>query len=158
MNIFYFFVDILYEQYYLGNKSVNRGGNRMALRMGKIMKKIRIDHDEVLADMAKKLKISTSYLSAMETGKRAFPKDFFTGLRKFYAVPDEVMTELVEAAAEGSLKVEVALTAEQSAVLNRLALAELEPKPRPNYDKLRMELVEKRNAVLTRLAIKALRK
>lgn len=130
----------------------------MALRIGKILKKIRIDHDEVLADMAKRLKISTSYLSAIETGKRPLPKGFLAGLKKLYAVPDEVMVELVEADAEGSLKLEVELTAEQSEALTRLAVAELDFKKRPNYEKLRTELGEKRKEVLTRLVGKAIRK
>jgi len=151
-------VYILPRCYYIENESFESGGGWMALRIGKILKKIRIDHDEVLADMAKKLKISTSYLSAIETGKRPLPKGFLAKLRKLYAVPDEVMTALVEADAESLLRMEVELTAEQSEVLTRLALAELDLKKRSTYEKLRTELGEKRKEVLTRLTGKAIRK
>ena len=36
--------------------------------LGKFLRKLRIDHDEYLKDMAQKLNISISYLSAIENG------------------------------------------------------------------------------------------
>lgn len=44
--------------------------------LGKKLRKIRIDNDEISSDMARKLEISVSYLSTIENGKRNVPKDF----------------------------------------------------------------------------------
>ena len=44
--------------------------------LGKKLRKIRIDNDEISSDMARKLEISVSYLSAIENGKRNIPKNF----------------------------------------------------------------------------------
>lgn len=44
--------------------------NKKYTDFGKELKKLRIDLDEKQKDMAKKIGISTSYLSAIELGKR----------------------------------------------------------------------------------------
>ena len=43
---------------------------------GKALRKMRIEKDENMAAMAKKMEISLSYLSAIETGTRAVPDGF----------------------------------------------------------------------------------
>ena len=42
----------------------------MLTEFGKILRKLRIDRQELLRDMAKNLEVSSAYLSAVETGKR----------------------------------------------------------------------------------------
>ena len=42
----------------------------MITPFGKYLRKLRIDHDEKLKDMAAKLGVTGSYLSAVEIGKR----------------------------------------------------------------------------------------
>ena len=42
----------------------------MATALGRFLKKLRLDNDELLFDMAKKIEMPTSTLSAMETGRR----------------------------------------------------------------------------------------
>ncbi len=42
---------------------------------GKFSRKLRIENDELLRDMANKLGVTASYLSAVEIGKRNIPKN-----------------------------------------------------------------------------------
>ena len=46
----------------------------------------RIENNENLFDMAKKLDISLAYLSSIENGKREIPKDFFEKIKKNYSL------------------------------------------------------------------------
>ena len=50
---------------------------------GKVLRKLRIDHSEILGDMAKKLKISPAYLSAIENNGRVIPDDLIAKLFGF---------------------------------------------------------------------------
>ena len=44
----------------------------------------RIEYNENLFDMARKLDISIAYLSSIENGKREIPRDFFEKIKKNY--------------------------------------------------------------------------
>ena len=48
----------------------------MATELGKTLRKIRIDEDERLLDMAKRLGKSAAFLSAVEVGKKSPPSNF----------------------------------------------------------------------------------
>lgn len=54
--------------------------------LGKQTRKLRIDNEELLMDMANKLEISASYLSSIETGKRKVPKEFIQKIESIYKV------------------------------------------------------------------------
>lgn len=59
--------------------------------LGKELRKIRIGRDEVLSDMAKKLRISSAMLSAVEVGSKTAPEDFVARLAEQYGeVADDV--------------------------------------------------------------------
>lgn len=45
----------------------------MLTRFGKQLRKLRIDREERLKDMADRLNVTTAYLSAVENGKRTVP-------------------------------------------------------------------------------------
>ncbi|WP_317855970.1 helix-turn-helix transcriptional regulator [Chakrabartyella piscis] len=45
----------------------------MITSFGKILRKIRIDNNEILKDMAEKLGVTSSFLSAVENGKKKIP-------------------------------------------------------------------------------------
>lgn len=61
--------------------------------LGKEIRKIRIERDEVLFDMAQKLEISPAMLSAIETGSKAAPEDFVERLASQY---EEVAKQRVD--------------------------------------------------------------
>lgn len=66
----------------------------MITSFGKTLRKIRIDRGEILYDMARKLGITSSYLSAIECGKRNIPEDFIDKLQEYYEFTDEELLEL----------------------------------------------------------------
>lgn len=66
----------------------------MITEFGKILRKLRIDNQELLRDMAKKLGVSSAYLSAVETGKRKIPSDWSKKIAALYRMNDEVAQEL----------------------------------------------------------------
>ena len=69
----------------------------MATEYGKYLKKLRIDESEKLADMAKRLGISTSYLSFIENGTREIPPDFSYRVWKEYKLSEDKTKALVAA-------------------------------------------------------------
>lgn len=56
----------------------------MVTEFGKALRKMRIERNEYLKDMADKFGISVAYLSAMENGKRNVPDDFIQKLAELY--------------------------------------------------------------------------
>lgn len=58
----------------------------MITEFGKELRKMRIDNNELLGDMAKNLKMTASYLSAIEIGKRPIPNDFLEKMKEVYSL------------------------------------------------------------------------
>lgn len=54
-------------------------------QLGKELKKLRIELGINLADMARKIEVSSAFLSAIETGKKKAPNDFLAKLANKYA-------------------------------------------------------------------------
>lgn len=63
---------------------------------GKFSRKLRIEHDELLKDMADKLGVTASYLSAVEIGKRNIPKKWEEVIVKAYHLDNTKALELRE--------------------------------------------------------------
>jgi transcriptional regulator with XRE-family HTH domain len=61
----------------------------MLTLFGKFCRKLRIDRGELLKDMADKLGVTPSYLSAVETGIRNVPKDWFEKISSIYALNEK---------------------------------------------------------------------
>lgn len=56
---------------------------------GKYIRKLRIDHNRILADDAEYLQVTESYLSAVEVGKKAVPRSWEPILAALYGIADE---------------------------------------------------------------------
>lgn len=69
----------------------------MVSDFGKQLRKIRIDNNEVLKDMAKKLGITSAYLSAIENGKRDVPKNYVENIVSLYKLNEAAKEELNDA-------------------------------------------------------------
>lgn len=69
--------------------------------LGKLLKKLRVEHNETINDMAEKLDITPSYLSSIGMGKRSLPPHQFELLVKEYT-PDPARMEQLFWAAEFS--------------------------------------------------------
>ncbi|MDO4569030.1 MAG: helix-turn-helix transcriptional regulator [Planctomycetia bacterium] len=72
----------------------------MITSFGKILRKIRIDRNEILLDMAKKLEVAVSYLSAVETNRRAIPESWLATIPKLYHLNEDETQKLYAAALE----------------------------------------------------------
>ena len=66
----------------------------MVSDFGKELRKIRIDNGEVLKDMADKLKVTSSYLSAIENGKRTVPANFVGEIISLYELSEKRQEDL----------------------------------------------------------------
>lgn len=78
---------------------------------GKILRKIRIDHDELLKNMADKLQITSAYLSSIENGKRPIPNTMTRKLAKLYKLSESYEKDLYDA--EDSIKTNIEFNLEK---------------------------------------------
>ncbi len=114
----------------------------MVTEYGKLLRKIRIDQDEILKDMAGKLEITSAYLSSIENGKRPIPVNMTKTIVAKYKLDDFMADSLLEA--EDSIKknVEINLnTANQSQKTVVLSLAR-------QFEQLTDEQLEKIRQIL----------
>lgn len=72
----------------------------MITSIGKFLRKVRIDNNEILADMASKLNVSASFLSAVENGKRKIPSDWNKKISLLYGLNESQSERLDQAIAE----------------------------------------------------------
>lgn len=68
----------------------------MANALGKFLRKIRIDREEVLADMARNLGVSSAFLSQIENGGKKPPKDWENEFLSKYNLSEEQEKEFRE--------------------------------------------------------------
>ncbi len=74
----------------------------MITAFGKELRKIRIDSNEVLRDMAQKLGVSSSFLSAVEVGRKNVPNGWCEKIASEYNLNDEQLA-LLQKLAEQSI-------------------------------------------------------
>lgn len=65
--------------------------------IGKFLKRLRIENGEVLLNMAQKLGVTPSFLSAVELGKKKMPYEWNLKIRSAYSLTPEQEDELDEA-------------------------------------------------------------
>lgn len=81
----------------------------MLTLFGKFIRKLRIDHGELLKEMADKLNVTSSYLSAVETGKRNVPQEWPEKITQLYQLNSEQCSELRSAIEGSQLSVKIDL-------------------------------------------------
>ena len=82
----------------------------MSTQLGEMLRLIRIKTGDSMRQMAEKLGLSSSYLSAIENGKRNVPKDFDSVVEAHYELTSQQVKDLKEAIALTSESVKVDLT------------------------------------------------
>lgn len=82
----------------------------MITAFGKALRKLRIDHNEVLRDMASRLEVSASFVSAVESGKKKIPSTWIQKLTELYSLSSEETNALYNAAQESITDVKLNLT------------------------------------------------
>ena len=85
--------------------------------IAKFLRKLRIDNDQSLGDMADKIDFSAAYLSAIENGKRIAPEEMKDKLFEKYSLSDEQKLEFARLVAESREKVEIGLKGIQQDIL-----------------------------------------
>lgn len=90
----------------------------MITSIGKFLRKIRIDRGEVLRDMANHLGVSSSFLSAVENGKKKFPEAWKDKLTELYNLSSQQVSEMEEAILDSSKAIEINM--ENASLSNRL--------------------------------------
>ncbi len=75
----------------------------MLTPFGKFCRKLRIDHGELLKDMADNLGVTSSYLSAIENGKRNVPLKWVSQLTEIYSLDQEMYNNLKEVAKQSKI-------------------------------------------------------
>lgn len=81
----------------------------MLTTLGKFLRKVRIDHGEILKNMADHLCVSVSFLSAVENGKKKVPEDWEEKIVRAYQFNDFQRFELQKSIAEANKVVEMNL-------------------------------------------------
>lgn len=82
---------------------------RVITEFGKALRKLRIDRGEILKTMAEKLNMTSSYLSAIECGKRNIPSDLISKLASIYDLTKEEQEILSEARDKSLSSIEIEL-------------------------------------------------
>ena len=94
----------------------------MVTKLGIFLRKLRLDNNEIMKDMAEKLGVSPSFLSAIENGKKKMPDSWTDIIIDLYDLDEEKQNELIIAIEESQKKVEIALD-EFSGSKKRLSLS-----------------------------------
>ena len=118
----------------------------MLTPFGKFTRKLRIDNGELLKDMAEKLGVTSSYLSAIENGKRNVPKKWLDKLTSIYELDELQQKGLKKSIEESKItnKVDVANMKNSDKDL-MLALARSIEEMKPEDKEIIKKIVNKRS-------------
>ena len=83
----------------------------MLTSIGRFFRKLRIDKGEILKDMADKLDVSVSFLSAVENGKKHMPSAWNESICRMYELNESQVNEFTRAIAETEAVIEMNLAA-----------------------------------------------
>lgn len=78
-------------------------------KFGKALRNLRMDRGELLKDMAQKLGVTSSYLSAVEVGKRKIPENWIDRIASEYRLSAMEIYQLREAAAQSASEIKIDL-------------------------------------------------
>lgn len=79
----------------------------MLTSIGKFLRKLRIDEGEILKDMATKLDVTVSFLSAVENGKKKMPAMWNKRICDLYHLDNQKILEFSSAIAETEKSLEL---------------------------------------------------
>lgn len=81
----------------------------MLTKFGKQLRKIRIENDQKLKDMADKLGVTVAYLSAVENGNRKVPDTWLHIIATEYKLNEQEEIDLQKAAYEDKTEIRISL-------------------------------------------------
>ena len=94
---------------YVKMQNVRKELLAMLTELGKLLRKIRIDRQELLRDMASTLGVSVAYLSAVETGKRNAPIAWCNKIIQAYHLNSDEVAQLRTAFDESQDELRISL-------------------------------------------------
>lgn len=83
-------------------------------KFGEFMRILRVQHHEVMGDVAKLLNVSTPFLSAVENGRKNVPDEWFDILTEHYALNSKQVDEMKQAAENSRNQVKITLSKSDS--------------------------------------------
>jgi transcriptional regulator with XRE-family HTH domain len=91
--------------------SINQTAEEISMLtpFGKELRKLRIDREMRLGEMAKLLEVSAAFLSAVETGKKSVPEAMVSEIGKALKLKSEQVARLKQAAAASVISVRIEL-------------------------------------------------
>lgn len=81
----------------------------MLTQLGIFLRKLRLDHGEIMKEMAEKLDVSSSFLSAVENGKKKMPDSWYEIIVNLYCLDQEQQDELIKSIEESQKSIEINL-------------------------------------------------
>ena len=112
----------------------------MLTSIGRFLRKLRIDHGEILFDMAEKLGVTASFLSAVENGKKKMPAAWNKKICDLYALNKTQKEEFTTAIAETEEAIELNLCGNN--VLHREVAVSF-ARSFPDMDDVQIEAIRK---------------
>lgn len=83
-------------------------------KFGEFMRILRVQHHEVMGDVAKLLGVSTPFLSAVENGKKNVPVEWFDIIAEHYSLSEEKIDEMKEYAENSKTQIKIILSQSES--------------------------------------------
>lgn len=81
----------------------------MLSEIGQVLRKMRIDRQELLKEMAEKLEVSSAYLSSIETGRRKIPNGFIDKIENRYSLTETEKCDLERASISDKEEVRISV-------------------------------------------------
>lgn len=81
----------------------------MITALGIFLRKLRLDVDEIMKEMAEKLEVSPSFLSAVENGKKKIPDTWYDMIVRLYDLTEDKQNELIISIEESQKSIEINL-------------------------------------------------
>ena len=79
----------------------------MATSLGRFLRALRIENQEILKNMAENLEVSSAFLSAVENGKKKMPDSWHEKLAKIYSLTEDEQEKLKQAVLESADSIEL---------------------------------------------------
>ena len=79
----------------------------MQTSIGRFFRKLRLEHGELLRDMAQNLGVSSAFLSAVENGKKKVPDSWMPKFKAIYSLSPDQLNEMADAILESSDTIEL---------------------------------------------------
>ena len=81
----------------------------MLTQFGIFLRKLRLDSNEIMKEMAIKLDVSSSFLSAVENGKKKIPESWYKKIVNLYNLNKEKQDKLIQAIEDSQKSLEINL-------------------------------------------------